>query len=262
MSRYSANIVTALLAVILLLTGCAACSEDEPTAGTQQPTPTSAAVQTQASTAAQGMHPAVIDTGLKTAQSGDELVFDITAEQFIASFDEQYRRKHGAEYLAAQEKWALLDEVESPYSGQLVRCMRFKNNANDHVDPAVLVYVPRDEQRVIAVAMEFDEHSYAEWAYELYSEHCRCSLMAFLPELDEQGADRLFHLLDDMAYSDRCFVAPNVSPQPKVMYRQRCVGMYSYFRAGKVTVRIVPLTEGYANALQTEGVTIMPIPAQ
>jgi len=95
--------------------------------------------------------------------------------------------------------------------------------------------------------LDFPEHGYTDWGYEMYEENCFYTLKTFLPDLEDKQIQELYNTLYDKAYDPDCHVSMKNKPSPKVIYYSGNTGLYPYFRGGMIYICIIPVTQQYLN---------------
>jgi len=189
----------------------------------------------------------------------DELVFSVSIDNLIESFNGYYWKDHQANYLLPVAQWGLqiLDRgIHSPYK---TFQYHYTENADIWSLPTINVYVPSDDDHIQEVAINFDEHSYQPDMYEKYEEMCFYTLKVFFPELSDDQLTQLYTMSNEMAHEH---MKPNDQGYydqvvPYALFYKEGIGVYPYFAAGEcLRLCIMPVTSEMISDYEKEGVII------
>ncbi len=192
----------------------------------------------------------------------NELVFDISIDEFIENYNSHWMQDYGHTYLtpSSEWKWYLYDTaIHSDYETFYVYF-----NEDDRIYPqsTVSVYVPSNKKYIQEVTINFDEHSYSESGFEQYKLMCFYSLKVFFPDLTDET---LLNLCTEaitlgnqnVFESDKWYSRDSV---PYVLFHKDGIGVYPYFAIGDWEhFCIIPVTQEIISDLEQKGVNVYEI---
>lgn len=235
-----------LFALVLLL--CAGC-------GTSEETESGAAVSKQETQ----IEPLEIEV-MENRES--ELVFSISIDDYIKSFNNYYELDHYDSYLAPKSQWRSRTDETGIHSAHETVLYNFTEDEEKWSLPTVTVYAPSNADYIQAITLDFDDHSYTDAMFELYEELCFCTLKVFFPDLADEKLSELITTLDNLAHEN---VVPNEQGYssesvPCAIYYKDGVGLYPYFAIGeRVHLCIIPVTEESLEEFEQKGVEVYEI---
>ncbi len=180
--------------------------------------------------------------GVCTEKYDGEYVFSVAADTFISEFNLLCKEEFGADYLSPVAEWMVFDE-NSIFTGKDAVRYEFKTSQGNYIEPTIWIYASADDNRMIMLSIQFDDHGYAQWAYEVYHDYARYTLKAFLGDLNDEEIEKLFDKLNDTAYSNACYVSPEEQPYPMIVYHRGNIGLFSYYRSGMVHLCVIPVSK-------------------
>ena len=205
-----------------------------------------------------------IDLSMLAAENErGQSVFDVSAAEWIESFNSVYRQYHGEDYLTKtdSEEWGCSSEL-SPRFGYEATRYKFSENKKAWSMPTVSVYSP-DEDEIYEVRITFDDHGYRENYYIKYKGLCSCLLKMVCPELSEEETDEVFRQLYALAYDnffgDHHWYGDPERPPLTVLLQRENVGFYCFYGSGNIELCMIPLTPTALELLEAEGTEIQTI---
>lgn len=191
-----------------------------------------------------------------------ELVFDISMDDFIDSYNSFYIRDRAAEYLLPKLKWQKSIYPEAIHSDHETARYEFTIDQQLWSQPTLAVYVPTNADYIQEVTVNFDEHGYTETYYAEFEELCYYTLKVFFPDLDDADIIRLYEEANALG-NEHAFPNENGYQKgciPWVLYHRDGVGVYPYFAIGEwVHLCIIPVSEQILKDYAQKGVEIREI---
>ena len=192
----------------------------------------------------------------------DELVFSISINDFIASYNGYYWMDKKNHYLLPPSEWGCAIYGTAIHSNHETIYYTFTEDERIWPLPTLSVYVPTNADYIQEVTINFDDHSYSETMYTLYEEICFYTLKVFFPDLEAEKIRELYKTLNLLAYDN---IVPNEQgygpdPIPCALYYKDNIGLYPYFAVGEsVHLCIIPVTETTLDYYKKKGVEIYEI---
>lgn len=204
-----------------------------------------------------------LDIGVQK-NDNDELVFDVTLDDFIASYNGYYWQGNEARYLRPLDEWQVskLDNtVESAYP-----VTQYTHRAEDNVWtlPVMNVMVPEGGEDIQQVDLNYDEHSYSEASYALFEKDCYYTLKVFFPDLSDEQLTALYEAVNQSAY-DNTFPSSQQyrtgsAQLPAMLYYRDGIGVFGYFAIGApVHFCVVPVDDAMIAEYAASGVDVQKI---
>lgn len=193
----------------------------------------------------------------------NELVFSISMEDFINSYNCYYLSDHEERYLPPSSQWESVLSKTSIHSNHETLYYNFTENEKIWSLPSISVYVPTNGDYIQEVSINFDDHSYTEEMHDLYEKMCFYALKVFLPQLENEKIMELYKTLNRLAYDN---IFPNVqgygsNPVPCALYYKDNIGLYPYFAIGEsVRLCIIPVNQETLAYYEKKGVETYEIP--
>ena len=192
----------------------------------------------------------------------NELVFDISMDDFIESYNSLYFRDKGREYLLPKSEWRKITYDDAIHSDHETILLEFTIDERIWSQPTITVYVPTNGDYIQEITVNFDEHGYSESFYAEFEELCFYTLKVLFPDMPDkeiiafyEEANHLGNMnvfLNEDGYKKGCV--------PCVLYHKDGVGIYPYFAIGEwVHLCIIPVTQEIIDDYAQKGVEIREI---
>ena len=192
-----------------------------------------------------------------------ELIFTITADDFIASYNETYAADQEKSYLPNLTQWKHIAYAEAPHSDYETDCYSYPSESTSPYIPSVTLYIPSDGDCIQEIVLDLDHHGYQEWAYEMFEEKCLHILRLLLPDCGEGQLTELFQQLYTLAErSDICYFGSGLGAQitPPILFWHKSVVIYPCYAGGMLYINIIPITQEYLDALTAKDSELHEIP--
>ena len=192
----------------------------------------------------------------------DELVFDISPDDYIDAYNALYRGEKGGSYLLPRDRWDMEICDTAIHSGHRTALYTFAEDKSILTIPTITVYTPPDSGYITEITVNFDDHGYSEQLYDLYDEMCLYTLKVFLPGLSDGQLVSLRDTVNESAYEDwfRNEDGYRYGSVPNILYHRGGVGVYPYFALGEyVHFCIVPVDEAMLDGMREKGVDVREI---
>lgn len=193
----------------------------------------------------------------------NELVFSVSMDDFIGSFNGYYWQDHAARLLPPRENWSSVRNRNAIHSDWDTIFYVYSRDERIHSLPTVSVYVPADADLLQEVTVDFDYKGYDQNRYDEYGDMGFYALRVFFPELPETTLKTLVRTLNEYAFDH---MRPNEEGYyhgavPEVLYHRNGVGVYPYFAVGEfMHLCIIPVTEGSLSAFRAQGTRVEALP--
>lgn len=192
----------------------------------------------------------------------NELVFDISMDDFIESYNSLYFRDMSRDYLLPKSEWRKFTYDDAIHSDHETSLFEFTVDERIWSQPTITVYVPTNGDYIQEITVNFDEHGYSESFYAEFEELCFYTLKVFFPDMPDKEIIALYeeanHLgnmnvfLNEDGYKKGCV--------PCVLYHKDGIGIYPYFAIGEwVHLCIIPVTQEIIDDYAQKGVEIREI---
>lgn len=194
----------------------------------------------------------------------DELVFNISIDDYIESYNGYYWKDKKSRYLlpSSNDNWRTQILDTSIHSKHETVYYNFTEDEKVWPLPTISVYVPANSDYIQEITLNFDDHSYTEAMYKLYEEMCYYTLKVFFPDLSDDKITQLYTTLNSLAYDNLVPHEQGYSSNsvPCALYHKDGIGLYPYFAVGEcVHLCIIPVTEETINDFEKKGVEIYEI---
>ena len=191
----------------------------------------------------------------------DELVFNISIDDYIESYNGYYWKDKKSRYLlpSSNDNWRTQILDTSIHSKHETVYYNFTEDEKVWPLPTISVYVPANSDYIQEITLNFDDHSYTEAMYELYEGMCYYTLKVFFPDLSDDKIIQLYTTLNNLAYDN---IVPHEqgyssNSVPCALYHKDGIGLYPYFAVGEcVHLCIIPVTEDTIKEFEQKGVII------
>lgn len=190
-----------------------------------------------------------------TENRENELVFTISIDDFISSYNGYYWSDHESCYLSPSSEWVCFTYDSTAHSNHETYYYRFSEDVKIWSMPTISVYVPTNSDYIQEITLYFDDHGYTEPMYILFEEICFYTLKVIFPDYEDGKITELYNALYDKTNDPRCYVSSGES-SPKVLYYADDIGFYSFYRGGAAHICIIPITERYLDKLASQKVEI------
>lgn len=204
-----------------------------------------------------------LDVGVTKDEKGT-LVFDVTPEEIIDSFNGYYWQEKGERYFRPLVDWrkesventVMVDQPQTQYI--------YSADESVWTLPLVNLYVPEGEKQVSQIALTYDEHSYSEATYALFEEDCFYMLKTFFPDLSDEKLTSLYKTINQLGY-DHTFPSseqyrPGSAELPVALYYRDGIGIFSYFAIGApFHFCVVPVDDALVSTYAASGVEVVEI---
>ena len=115
----------------------------------------------------------------------NELVFDVSIDDFIDSYNSFWNQDHDWTYLKPSSEWQWYLYDTAIHSSYETFYVYFTEDDQIYPQSTVSVYVPSNGNYIQEITINFDEHSYSESGYEQYKQICFYTLKVFFPDLSD-----------------------------------------------------------------------------
>ena len=192
----------------------------------------------------------------------NELVFDISIDDYIDSYNGYYWNDKNSCYLSPPSEWRCSTYETAIHSDHETFYYNFTEDEKIWPLPTISVYVPTNGNYIQEITLNFDDHSYTEAMYDLYEEMCFYTLKVFFPDFTDEKITELYTSLNKLAYGN---VFPNEEGYgsdsvPCALFYKDGIGLYPYFAIGEfVHLCIIPVTQETIDEFEMKGVEIYEI---
>lgn len=194
----------------------------------------------------------------------DELVFNISIDDYIESYNGYYWKDKKSRYLlpSSNINWQTQILDTSIHSKHETVYYYFTEDKKIWSLPTISLYVPTNKDYVQEITINFDWHSYTENMYRLYEQMCFYSLKAVFSELTDEQIINLYSEANNIGYenaysSEEWYSKDSI---PYALFYKDNIGVYPYFAIGSWQhLCIIPVTEETINEFQQKGVKIYEI---
>ena len=247
----AAAVLLAVLCLMVLISGCGG-PDIAPSGDCTAPTGETAGAPEQS-----------IPLDIKVVENRqDELVFDISLDDYIDAYNMLCREDKRGSYLLPRESWDREICETAIHSGHRTALYTFAEDKSILTIPTVTVYAPPDSAYITGITVNFDDHGYSEELYDLYDEMCLYTLKVFLPDLSDGQLVSLRDTVNISAYEDwfQNEDGYRYGSVPNILYRRGGVGVYPYFALGEyVHFCIVPVDDAMLDGMRDKGVDVREI---
>lgn len=189
----------------------------------------------------------------------NRFAFPILIDDFISNYNGRYYKDAGKNFLQESSQWTKFRHASTVYSKHEAYCYRFQKDASRLSEPTISIYVSKKQGYIEEITLDFDDHGYTGWTYELYQQEGFYTLNVLLPRHSDDEIKKIFDQLLSLAYKDRCFFSKKEAVEPSVLYYEENVGIYPYYSAGMVHVCVMPVTKDKVEDFIQEGIEVYEI---
>ena len=192
----------------------------------------------------------------------NELVFDVSIDDFIDSYNSFWNQDHDWTYLKPSSEWQWYLYDTAIHSSCETFYVYFTEDDQIYPQSTVSVYVPSNGNYIQEITINFDEHSYSESGYEQYKQICFYTLKVFFPDLsDDSIMDLCMEAItlgnENVFTSDEWYSSDSV---PCALFYKHGIGVYPYFAIGDWEhFCIIPVTQETIDSYEQKGVEIYEI---
>ncbi len=136
----------------------------------------------------------------------NELVFTISIDDFISSYNGFYWSDHKSLYLSDSSEWVCFKYDSTAHSNYETDYYRFSEDEKIWSLPTISVYVPTNSDYIQEITLDFDDHGYTEWMYNLYKEICFYTFKVLFTDFEDSKIIRLYNALYDKTNGPLCYV--------------------------------------------------------
>ena len=191
-----------------------------------------------------------------------ELVFDISTDDFINSYNTLYRAAYKTDYLSSSSNWSVFNDVTPYLEIDSIR-HRFSEDEQIWSMPTISIYTPENSDYIYEIELTFDDHGYQESLYKKFEEICFYSLQVVLPELSKAELDSLYKELyfqaNDNFWGEYYTYSGAERPALNMIYYCNGIGLYGYYGAGTANICVIPMTQETLIQFEQEGIEIREI---
>lgn len=194
----------------------------------------------------------------------DGVTFTITAEEYIAAYNELYRADYGEELILPLEQWVCFSYENSPFSPYETNFYRFQTDVRWSAEPTISLYIPADSEFIQEITFDFDDHGYTEKARELFTRECFYGLKVLFPEYEDSQITDVFTELFERGYEPYTYVSffsyLDHVELPFLFYKDH-VGLFSCSAGQTIHICVMPVTQEVLDTLAGENVEIVDLGA-
>lgn len=231
MNRKGIVFIACMILSFMILTGCGAGGSTEPEGGNSQ-----------------GIDPEedneimALDV-LTIENEEDQLVFDISMNDFIKSYNSRYRRDAREDYLPPAHEWPFYNTM-AIHSDNETLCYRFSEDEKIRSIPEISIFTPATDDHIQQIMVSYDDHSYSIPTYEMYEELCNYTLKTMFPDLEDNEAAELCSQINTLADENISNVSYSSDAVPVALYHKQGAGVYPYYCIGEeLRFCIIPVNE-------------------
>lgn len=197
-----------------------------------------------------------------TENRAGEIVFALSAEEFIDRYNECYRIDNGEAYLPELFTWEHYNTIGIHAEHEVI-CYTYSEDQSIRSIPTISMYVPTNGDYVQQIMVSYDDHSYSIPTYRMYEEMCFYTLKVVMPEYSSGKLTALYTELNDYI-DEHLSGAPYASGAvPDILYYSGGVGVYPYFAAGEqLHFCVIPVTEEILASFAGQGTAIYEVPQE
>ena len=243
------------LMIAFLFAGCSRLPRYDPRMS-QEPTATEASLSTET------VNPDILQISIEGNREG-ELVFTINIEDYIEIYNSFYRENNVRDFFSPVSEWQCYHRETGIHSDHEMKFYYFQLDEKVYSLPTVAVYVPTNVDRIQEITINFDQHSFTEYGFQLYKEICCYTMKIFFPDLtDEERSTVCSEIISlgnrNVLSSEEWYGKGAI---PCVLFHRDGIGIYPYFAIGDWDrFCVIPVTEDILSNFTQKGVKIHEIP--
>jgi len=191
----------------------------------------------------------------------NELVFNISLDDFIDSYNGYYWNDKSVRYLPPSYMWGSCAAENAVHSAHETLLYTFTEDEKLWSFPTISAYVPTNSDHIQEITLEFDNHGYTDALHEIYEEHCLYTLKVFFPELSNDKITELYSEINAYAFDHFPFPEMSYSSNstPQILYYKDGTGVYPYFPNSVLHLCIIPVTDSTLDTFSANGTDIYEI---
>lgn len=243
------------LMIAFLFAGCSRLPPYDPRIS-QEPTATEASLSTET------VNPDILQISIEGNRE-DDLVFTINIEDYIEIYNSFYRENNVRDFFSPVSEWQCDHRETGIHSDHEMKFYYFQLDEKVYSLPTVAVYVPTNVDRIQEITINFDQHSFTEYGFQLYKEICCYTMKIFFPDLTDE--ERSMVCSEIISLGNRNVLSSeewyDKGAIPCVLFHADGIGIYPYFAIGDWDrFCVIPVTEDILSNFTQKGVKIYEIP--
>ena len=197
-----------------------------------------------------------------TENRKNELVFDVSLEEFIACYNAFYQKDKHADYLLPASQWNRETYDIAIHSSHPTVYYEFSEDPQKWLLPTMTVYVPTNSDVIQEITLNFDDHGYTSEMMQYFQEICFYTFKVMFADLTDESIHELIRTLIEEAYEREINEWYSFGTVPGVLYvkQKDGIGVYPYFGTGQMLrLCVVPVTEKRLDLWRGHGTEIVGI---
>ena len=195
-----------------------------------------------------------------TENRKNELVFDVSLEEFIVCYNEFYQKDKHSDYLLPASQWSRETYDNAIHSSHPTVYYEFSEDPQKWLLPTMTVYVPTNSDVIQEITLNFDDHGYTSEMMQYFQEICFYTFKVMFADLTDESIHELIQTLIEEAYEREVNEWYSYGTVPGVLYRKDGIGVYPYFGTGQMLrLCVVPVTEKQLDLWRGRGTKIVGI---
>ena len=197
-----------------------------------------------------------------TENRKDELVFDVSLEEFIACYNAFYQKDKHSDYLLPASQWSRETYDNAIHSSHPTVYYEFSEDPQKWLLPTMTVYVPTNSDVIQEITLNFDDHGYTSEMMQYFQEICFYTFKVMFADLTDESIHELIRTLIEEAYEREINEWYSFGTIPGVLYvkQKDGIGVYPYFGTGQMLrLCVVPVTEKRLDLWRGHGTEIVGI---
>lgn len=195
-----------------------------------------------------------------TENRKNELVFDVSLEEFIVCYNAFYQKDKHSDYLLPASQWSRETYDNAIHSSHPTVYYEFSEDPQKWLLPTMTVYVPTNSDVIQEITLNFDDHGYTSEMMQYFQEICFYTFKVMFADLTDESIHELIRTLINEAYEREVNKWYSFGIVPGVLYRKDGIGVYPYFGTGQMLrLCVVPVTEKQLDLWRERGTKIVEI---
>lgn len=187
----------------------------------------------------------------------NELVFNISIDDYIDCYNQFYMIDQGRSYLAPSVLWQSYPSDCAVHSEHKTYLYCFSEDEQVYSLPTITVYVPANGDYIQEITVNFDEHSYSDSMYELYEQMCYYTLKVFFQDLSDEEIVEIYEEANKLGNLNVFASEEGEGGVPCVLYYKDGIGVYPYFAIGQwMHLCVIPVTQETVTEFAQKGTEI------